>query len=178
MKPLYTDTLYNSKISLQRGCICINVRIGLDLSSLQQKFSLTSNNLGKDSSVVNAKHLKMVFGKLEYFERHVIGHMRIVAGYIYLFFVLFTYLFTYFPYAFSSPNWVKLTQVQSIYRLIYLFIYFSSSVCIWFKQYFSLYTYKYLKIYMRNRPGSDSKLTTYTIRVISCICNWFISYPS
>ena len=96
-------------------------KFGLNLSSLQQKFSLTSNNLGKDSTVVNVKHLKMVFGKSANFERHVIGHMRIVASYIYLFLVLFTHLFTYFPYAFSSPNWVKLTG--SIHLLIDLFVY-------------------------------------------------------
>ena len=37
------------------------------------------------------------------------------------------------------------------------------SPCLWFKQYFiSMYTYKYLTMYMINGPGSDSKLKACT----------------
>ena len=43
VKTLYTDTLYNSKILYNVISICTNVRFSLNLSSLQQKFSLTSN---------------------------------------------------------------------------------------------------------------------------------------
>ena len=45
-----TDTLYNSKILYSVRSICTNVHFGL--SSLQQKFSLTSNNLGTNNVVV------------------------------------------------------------------------------------------------------------------------------
>ena len=40
----------------------------------------------------------------------------------------------------------------------------------WFKQHFiSLYTYKYLTIYMINGPGSDSKLKAYTSDFLNII---------
>ena len=46
VKTLYTDTLYNSKILYNVISICSNVPFSLNLDSLQQKFSLTSNYSG------------------------------------------------------------------------------------------------------------------------------------
>ena len=52
VKTLYTDTLYNSKNLYNVICICTNVPFSLNLGTLQQKFSLTSNNLGTNSVLV------------------------------------------------------------------------------------------------------------------------------
>ena len=46
MKTLFSDIINNSKILYNFNCICTNVPISLNLNSLQQKFSLTSNYLG------------------------------------------------------------------------------------------------------------------------------------
>ena len=45
VKTLYSDILYNSNILYNVNCICTNVKFSLNLNSLQQKFSLTSNYL-------------------------------------------------------------------------------------------------------------------------------------
>ena len=49
---LYSDILYNIKILYNVNCIYTNVKVSLNLKSLQQKFSLTSSYLGTNSVAV------------------------------------------------------------------------------------------------------------------------------
>ena len=49
---ILTLFIYNSKILYNDSSICTNVLFGLNLSSLQQKLSLTSTDLGTNTVVV------------------------------------------------------------------------------------------------------------------------------